>query len=84
MPDHQAHRAGGSQERKLLVYQKAMAQLFRIGVPAISKHLTHIYEEGELPKEQLCVKNAHTAEDGKTYSPKDCTKEIKFVQSEYL
>lgn len=28
--------------------QKAMAQLFGVGVPAISKHLNHIFEEGEL------------------------------------
>lgn len=30
--------------------QKAMAQLFGVGVPAISKHLTHIFDEGELDK----------------------------------
>ncbi len=28
--------------------QKAMAQLFGVGVPAISKHLKNIFEEGEL------------------------------------
>ena len=28
--------------------QKAMAQLFGVGVPAISKHISHIFEEGEL------------------------------------
>ena len=31
--------------------QKGMAALFGVGVPAISKHLTHIFEEGELQKE---------------------------------
>lgn len=30
------------------VTQKAMAELFDVGVPAISKHLQNIYEEGEL------------------------------------
>ena len=30
--------------------QKAMAELFGIQVPAISKHLKHIFEEGELNK----------------------------------
>ena len=30
--------------------QKAMAQLFGVGIPAISKHLTHIFDEGELDK----------------------------------
>ena len=31
--------------------QKGMAALFGVGVPAISKHLTHIFDEGELQKE---------------------------------
>lgn len=30
--------------------QKAMAQLFGVGVPAINKHLKNIFEEGELSK----------------------------------
>lgn len=30
--------------------QKSMAQLFDVGIPAISKHLKNIYEEGELAK----------------------------------
>ena len=30
--------------------QKAMAQLFGVGVPAVSKHLGHIFEEGELDR----------------------------------
>jgi len=36
--------------------QKAMASLFGVGVPAISKHLTHIYEEGELIQEATVSK----------------------------
>ena len=32
-----------------------MAQLFGVGVPAISKHLKNIFEEGELTKEGGCV-----------------------------
>ena len=31
--------------------QKGMAKLFDVGISAISKHLTHIFEEGELQKE---------------------------------
>jgi len=30
--------------------QKAMAELFGVGVPAISKHIKNIFEEGELPE----------------------------------
>lgn len=36
--------------------QKAMAQLFGVGVPAISKHLSNIYTEGELDKETTLSK----------------------------
>ena len=36
--------------------QKAMAQLFGVGVPAISKHLNHIFEEGELNKDATVSK----------------------------
>ena len=31
--------------------QKAMAELFRVKIPAISKHLSNIFESGELQKE---------------------------------
>ena len=31
--------------------QKAMAALFDVGTPAINKHLTNIFAEGELKKE---------------------------------
>lgn len=36
--------------------QKAMAQLFGVRVPAISKHLSNIYEEGELVKDTTISK----------------------------
>ena len=36
--------------------QKAMAQLFDVGVPAISKHLKNIFESGELDDIQLFPK----------------------------
>lgn len=36
--------------------QKAMAQIFGVGVPAISKHLNNIYVEGELQKEATVSK----------------------------
>ena len=50
--------------------QKAMAQLFGVGIPAISKHLTHIFDEGELDKEVVVSKmeitTQHGAIEGKT------------------
>ena len=36
--------------------QKAMAQLFGVGVPAVSKHLKNIFEEGELMADSVISK----------------------------
>lgn len=36
--------------------QKAMAELFDVGVPAVNKHLNNIFEEGELPREATISK----------------------------
>ena len=36
--------------------QKAMAALFDVGIPAINKHLTNIFAEGELKKEATVSK----------------------------
>ncbi|MCD7708473.1 MAG: virulence RhuM family protein [Clostridiales bacterium] len=36
--------------------QKAMASLFDVGVPAVSKHLNNIYDEGELKREATISK----------------------------
>ena len=47
--------------------QKALAQLFDVGVPAISKHLKNIFEEGELPESSVVSKMEITASDGKDY-----------------
>lgn len=48
--------------------QKAMAILFDVGVPAISKHLKNIFEEGELREDSVISKMETTASDGKTYN----------------
>lgn len=39
--------------------QKAMAQLFGVGVPAISKHLKNIFEEGELQMDGSYFQNGN-------------------------
>ena len=44
--------------------QKAMAQLFGVGVPAISKHLKNIFEEGELDKKVVVSKMEITTQHG--------------------
>ena len=47
--------------------QKAMAQLFDVGVPAISKHLKNIFESGELDENSVISKMETTASDGKNF-----------------
>jgi hypothetical protein len=47
--------------------QKAMAQLFGVEVPAISKHLKNIFESGELVENSVISKMETTASDGKNY-----------------
>jgi len=47
--------------------QKAMATLFDVNVPAISKHLKNIFESGELKDDSVVSKMEITASDGKNY-----------------
>ena len=48
----------------LWLTQKSMAQLFGVGVPAIKKHLTNIYEEGELDKNATISKMEIVRQEG--------------------
>ena len=54
--------------------QKAMAQLFGVGVPAISKHLKNIFQEGELQKEVVVSKMEITAAYGKGFTARSILK----------
>jgi len=47
--------------------QKAIAQLFGVQVPAISKHLRNIFENGELDEHSVVSILETTADDGKNY-----------------
>jgi hypothetical protein len=47
--------------------QKAMAQLFGVEVPAISKHLKNIFESREIEQNSVVSKMETTATDGKNY-----------------
>ena len=47
--------------------QKTMADVFDVNVPAISKHLKNIFEDGELDKNSVVSKMEITASDGKNY-----------------
>lgn len=48
-----------------MVHPKAMAQLFGVGVPAVSKHLKNIFEEGELSPEMTISKMETVINRGK-------------------
>ena len=50
--------------------QKALAELFGVQRPAITKHLRNIFSTGELVEDSVCSILEHTAGDGKTYSAK--------------
>jgi hypothetical protein len=50
--------------------QKAMAELFGVNVPAISKHLRNIFETSELLEDSVISILETTAKDGKNYSTK--------------
>jgi death-on-curing family protein len=47
--------------------QNQLAELFGSERSVISKHINNIFKSGELEKNSVCAKFAHTASDGKTY-----------------
>ena len=51
LPNNQVRVDVFVQNETLWLTQKAMVSLFEVNVPAISKHLSNIYEEGELKQE---------------------------------
>ncbi len=59
-------------DESIWVTQKAMSELFGVQVPAISKHLKKIFEEGELDEKMVISKmeitSPHGAIAGKTQS----------------
>ena len=57
-------------EESIWLTQKAMAELFSVGIPAISKHLANIFESGELIEDSVISILETTASDGKNYKTK--------------
>lgn len=68
MPDEEGKVQVVIKDETIWCTQKAMAQLFGVGVPAISKHLKNIFEEGELQMDSVISKMETTATDNKNYS----------------
>ncbi len=55
-------------DETLWLTQKALAELFGVQRPAITKHLKNIFASEELVERSVCSILEHTAGDGKTYS----------------
>lgn len=64
MPDNSGTVQAYMEDETLWLTQKAMAQLFDVGVPAINKHLKNIFEEGELQENVVISKMEITTEHG--------------------
>ena len=64
-------------DESIWLTQKAMAELFGVGVPAISKHLKNIFEEGEL-EERVVVSILETTTEHGAIEGKTQTKPTKF------
>ncbi len=47
--------------------QNQMQELFGRERSVLTKHINNVFKEGELDKDQVCAKFAHTAADNKTY-----------------
>jgi hypothetical protein len=58
------------QDESVWLTQKAIAELFGVQRPAITKHLINIFESGELNEILVSSVLEHTAEDGKNYPTK--------------
>lgn len=58
------------QNETIWLTQKMMAELFDVGVPAINKHLTNIFESNELEENSVISILETTAADGKNYKTK--------------
>ena len=64
LPEEQGEVQVVVENETLWCTQKAMAQLFGVGVPAISKHLKNIFDEGELIREVVVSKMEITTQHG--------------------
>ncbi len=64
-------------DESIWLTQKAMAELFDVGVPAISKHLKNIFEEGEL-EEKVVISILETTTEHGAIEGKTQTKPTRF------
>ncbi len=77
MPDEEGKVQVVVKDETIWCSQKAMAKLFGVGIPAISKHLKNIFEEGELQKEVVVSKMEITTRHG-AIDDKTQTSQVEF------
>ena len=65
--DGQAHLEVALDKETVWLNQAQMCALFGRERSVITKHIRNVFQEGELERDSVCAKFAHTAEDGKTY-----------------
>ena len=76
-PDEDVSIRAAVKDESIWLTQKAMAELFGVGVPAISKHLKNIFEEGEL-EEKVVVSILETTTEHGAIEGKTQTKPTRF------
>lgn len=64
LPDGSGTVQAYVEKETIWLTQKAMAQLFDVGIPAINKHITNIYQEGELQPEATISKKEIVQQEG--------------------
>lgn len=62
-----AHFDVSLHDNSIWMTQRQIAFLFNVRRPAVTKHLIHIFADGELKEKAVSSKMEHTAKDGKTY-----------------
>ena len=65
--DGQTHLEVALDQETVWLNQAQMCGLFGRERSVITKHIRNIFQEGELERDSVCAKFAHTAEDHKTY-----------------
>jgi hypothetical protein len=65
--DGQTHIEVKMEDETVWLTQAQISTLFAVDRSVVTKHFGNIFEEGELDKDSVCAKFAHTAEDGKIY-----------------
>lgn len=76
-PDEDVTIHAAVKDESIWLTQKAMAELFGVGVPAISKHLKNIFDEGEL-EEEVVVSILETTTEHGAIQGKTQTKPTRF------